>query len=173
MPNAPPASRRASSRRAGAGDGLFRAGNDANARFFRQSARGSLVAKQLQQRRGRAYEGDAGPFTRARKGGIFRQKTVAWVNGVYVLFLGQGNDTIHIEVSLDGAHALAHQVGFVGFEAVQAEAIFFGINGYGPQAKLGGGAHDTDSDFATIEGEKLLHAGDFRISWNSVEQRLA
>ena len=67
-------------------------------------------------------------------------------------FFGEGDDAFDIEVGLDGAEAFADEVGFVGFKAVQTEAIFFGIDGDRAEAEFGGGAHNADGDFTTVQG---------------------
>ena len=45
---------------------------------------------------------------------------------------------------------VAGLVGFVGFEAVEAEAVFFGIDGYGAETEFSGGPHDADCNFAAV-----------------------
>ena len=93
----------------------------------------------------------------ARQSGVFGQEAIAGMDRVDAFFLRQRDDAVDVQVGLDRALALADQVGFVRLEAVQAEAVFLGIDGDGAQAELGGGAHDADGDFAAVEGEQLLH----------------
>ena len=78
--------------------------------------------------------------------------------------LRQGDDALDIEIGLDRAFALADQVGFVGLEAVQGEAVFLGIDGDGAQAEFVGRAQNADGDFAAIQSEKFLHLEVRRVS---------
>ena len=73
-------------------------------------------------------------------------------------FLGQGDDAVDVQIGFHRPLALADLVGFVGFEAVQAQPVFFGIDGDGAQAELGRRAHDADGDFTAIEGEQFFHS---------------
>ena len=119
--------------------------------------RGGLVAQQLEQVRARADESDAGLLAGPRQRRVFRQKSIARMDGVDALFLRQRDDAVDIQIGLDRAFALADQVGFVGFEAVQAEAVFLRINGHGADAQFIGRAQDADRDFAAVQGEKFTH----------------
>lgn len=64
---------------------------------------------------------------------------------------GKCDDAGGVEVGFDGAFVFANLVGFVGLEAVEAEAVFFGVDGDGAEAEFIGGAEDADGDFATVE----------------------
>ena len=81
------------------------------------------------------------------------------MNRVHALLFGQRHDAFDIEIGLHRSFALADQVGFVGFEAVQREAVFLGIDGDGAQAQFIGGAENADGDFAAIECEEFFHGG--------------
>ncbi len=83
------------------------------------------------------------------------------------LLFGQHQDTVHIQVGLNGPFSVADLVGFIRLETVQTEAIFLGIDSHRSQSQLGGGSHNSDGDFAAIQGEELFHVGNFRVSWNS------
>jgi hypothetical protein len=48
--------------------------------------------------------------------------------------------------------AFTDEVGFIGLKTVDAEAVFVGIDRDGAVTELGGGAKDTDSNFAAIGG---------------------
>ena len=61
-----------------------------------------------------------------------------------------------VEVSADGAFALADQIGFVRLEAVDAEAVLLRVDGHGAQAQFSGGAKDADGDFAAIGDEQFF-----------------
>src|SRR5271157_1595276 len=72
------------------------------------------------------------------------------MDGVHVMLFGHRDDSGNIEIRLDGPFSGAYLVGFIGFEAVQGQAIFLRVNGHGAQAKLVGGTEDTDGNFAAI-----------------------
>jgi hypothetical protein len=67
------------------------------------------------------------------------------------LFAGRKiNNAVYIQVSLDRPLALADQVSFVRFEAVQAKAVFLRVNGDGSESQLGGRTENSRRDLATI-----------------------
>ena len=78
------------------------------------------------------------------------------MNRVNVVLFRDRDDAGDVEIRLDGPFATADLVGFVGFEAVQREAIFLGVNRDGAQAEFGGGAEDTNRDLAAIGGEQFF-----------------
>jgi len=79
------------------------------------------------------------------------------MDGVDLLFPGQRDDAIDIQVRLYGPFAFSDQVRFIGFEAVEGQAIFLGVDGHGPQAQFVGGAQNADRDFAAIQGKQFFH----------------
>src|SRR5580692_11358292 len=81
------------------------------------------------------------------------------MNRIYALFLRQRDDSVYIQIGLNRPFSFPDLVCFVRLETVQAEAVFLGINRHRAQPELGGGAHDSDGDFTTIESQKLLHGG--------------
>jgi hypothetical protein len=80
------------------------------------------------------------------------------MNGVNAFFLGQGDDAVNVQIGFNRALAFADLVGLIGFETVQAQPIFFGLDGDGAQTELGRGAHDADRDLAAIQGKEFFHA---------------
>jgi len=50
------------------------------------------------------------------------------------------------------AHPFPDLIGFVGFEAVQAEAVLLRVDRHGAQPQLGRRAHNADGDLAAIQG---------------------
>ena len=141
----------------GIGDGFLAAGNARNARFLGESPRRGLIAKQVEQIRGRADENDTGSFAGAGQRGVLGKKSVPRVNRVHTLLFGQRDNTFDIQVSLYRTFALANKVSLVRFEAVQRKAVFFGINGDSTQPQLVGGAQNANSDFAAIQCKEFIH----------------
>ncbi len=141
----------------GAGDGFLGARHARNSGLLREAAGGGLVAQQVEQVGRGPDEGDAGALAGAGQGRVLGEEAVARVDGVDAFFLGERDDAFDIEVGFHRPFAFADQVGFVGFEAVQGEAVFLGIDGDGAQAEFIGGAEDADGDFAAIQCKKFFH----------------
>ncbi len=83
------------------------------------------------------------------------------MNEVNALLLGNGDDALDVEIGGDGAFAGADEIGLVGLEAMHPETVLLGEHGDGAEAEFGGGAKNTDGDFAAIGGEKFLRRADF------------
>src|ERR1700689_1294125 len=73
------------------------------------------------------------------------------------LLLGQRDDAVDIEVCFHWPLVLADLIGFVGFEPMQAEPVFFGEDGDGAQPELRGRAHDAYGDLTAVQGKKSFH----------------
>jgi len=139
----------------GRGDGLFRTGENGNAGGLCEAARRGFVAEEFEKFRSWADEGEAGFGARAGEGRVFREEAVAGMDGVDFVGFGDGDDPRDVEVGCDGTFAGADLVGFVGFEAVECEAVFVGVDGDGAEAQFVGGAEDANGDFAAVGGEKF------------------
>ena len=133
------------------------AGNDGNASGLRQFASGGFIAEGVEQIGIGADEGDTGAQAGARKGGIFGEEAVAGVNSIDVFFDGEIDDRVDVKVRLHRAFACADEIRFVGFEAVQAEAVFLRIDGDGSEAEFGGGSKDAGGDLTPVQCEKFFH----------------
>src|SRR2546426_9020893 len=90
--------------------GLLCAWNHADTRLLGQVSSCQLIAQQLQQFRWRAHKGDPRASTGSSKGRALSQKPVSRMNGVDLLFLGQGYNPLDIEIGLDGPFPFSHQV---------------------------------------------------------------
>jgi hypothetical protein len=75
------------------------------------------------------------------------------MDGVDALFPGQGHNAFCVEIGLHRALAFAHEVRFVGLEAVQREAVFLRVDSDRAQPQFIGCAQNADGDFAAIECE--------------------
>jgi len=129
---------------------------------------GDFVAHELEQFGSGADEGDTGFLACPGEGGVFGEEPIAGVDEIDVVLFGEGDDTWDIEVSGDGAFALADEVGFIGLEAVQAETVFLGVDGDGSKAEFGGGAEDPDRDLAAVGYEEFTPGflgGDVGLGW--------
>ena len=139
-------------RHVGIGDRLLGAGQGGDFELVRERAGGGLVAHVFQELRRRADENDA--LTRAGTGevGVFREETVARVDHRHALGLRELHDALVIEIRADGPFGRIELVGFVGLEAMDGKAVFLGEDGNGAEAELGGGAENSDRDFAAVRG---------------------
>ncbi len=124
---------------------------------MRNFASGGFVAQRFEQVRAGPDEGNAETLTSARQGRIFGEETVAGMNGVDFFLGRERDDCVDIQVRLHGTFALADEIRFVGFETVQAEAIFLRIHRDCPEAEFVCGAENADGDFTAVECEKFLH----------------
>ncbi len=133
------------------------AGDDGNAGGLGQFAGGGFITQRVEQLGIRADEGDAGAQAGSWESGILGEKAVAWMNGVNIFFDSEINDGIDVEVGFDGAFPLTDEIGFVGFEAVEAEAVFLRIDGDCGEAQFSGGSKDAGGDLAAVQCEQFFH----------------
>ncbi len=71
---------------------------------------------------------------------------------IHSLFLGNRNNPLNIEIGGYGSLPLPYEVSFVGFEAMNAKTILFGVDGNCTEVQFGCAAKNTHSYFATISG---------------------
>ncbi len=79
------------------------------------------------------------------------------MNGVDAFFFRECDDAVDIQIRLNGPFALADLISFVGFETMQTETVFGGINRDRFQSKLSRSTHDANSNFTTIQRKKFFH----------------
>ena len=137
-------------------DGIFRARQDGHVDFLRERAGGDLVAHEAEQFRAGADEGDAGVRAGLGEIRVFRKKAVPGMDEVHALFLRERDDAGDVEVRADGAFALADEVGFIGLETVDAEAVFLGVDGDGAEAEFRRSPEYANGDFTAIGDEEFL-----------------
>jgi len=77
------------------------------------------------------------------------------MNGVDAPLFREGHDSVDIQVRFDRPFARADLVGFVGLEAMQAEAIFLGVNANGAQAEFICRAKYANGDFAAVGSQQF------------------
>jgi hypothetical protein len=77
------------------------------------------------------------------------------MDGLGPRLFGHRHNAVDIQISGYGAFSLAHHVGFIGFESVNAEAIFLCVDRHGSEAKVGGRPEYPDGDFGPISGQNL------------------
>ncbi|MBD5803263.1 hypothetical protein AZOA_26990 [Azoarcus sp. Aa7] len=116
-------------------------------------ARGDLVAQIAHHLRLRADEGDAGGGAGFGELGVLGEEAVAGVDRIDPGILRHTDDVGDVEVGRDRLLAVAHEVGFVGLEAVQREAVLVGVDRHRADAQFARRAEDADGDFATVGDE--------------------
>ena len=147
------------------GDGVeiiaqhVRGGNDRHAGLDRDLAGGGLVAKRAHRGGLGADEGDAGFVAGIDEIGVFREQPVARMDRVGAGHLGDADDLFDAQIGGDGAQPFADAVGLVRLEAMQAQLVFFGVDGDGFLPHLVGRPHDPDGDFATVGNQDFLEVG--------------
>ena len=126
--------------------------------FLRQITRRRLVAKHVQGFRARPHEGDTRLAAGIGEIGILTQETIAGMNGVAVLFLGDGQDSRAIQIS---RHATARQGhGFVRLAQMQGCRFIPGIHRHRGDTQVSGGAQNANGDFAAIGDQQFLNTHD-------------
>ena len=136
---------------------LFGTRHDRQSSLLRQSPRSRLVTKQVEQVRAGTDKNNSRFSASSRQRGILRKKSVARVDGVDAALFRERNDSLDIQISLDRALALADQIRFVRLEAVQAEAIFVGVNSGCPDIQFVRRAENADRNFSAIQGQKFFY----------------
>src|SRR6185437_15183302 len=105
----------------------------------------------------RADKSDASVLTGSRQRGILGEKPVARMNRIDALLLRERDDALDVKIRLDRAFPFADQIGFIGLETMQTEAVFLGINGNSAEAELVGRPKDSNGDLTAIERKKFFH----------------
>ena len=117
--------------------------------------------------------------------GVLCEKTIAGVNGIAALRLGNRDQLVHIQVSRYATALERH--GAVGLPHVQGGNIVFGVDGDRADAQLTGCAGDANGDFAPVgdqqggegrsrnghDGSRFLFCSHLRRSVREVNQALA
>ena len=125
------------------------AGDHRHFRLFHQGLGGVLQAHGADRRWRRADEYDAGLFAGLGKGGVFRQETVARMDGASARTPGGVEDRVHAQIAFGGRRR-ADAVCLVGFGDMEGVGVGIGIDRDGLQPHAARGADDADGDFAAI-----------------------
>ena len=131
---------------------LARARQDGDAAALGQGPSLGFIAEQLEDIRAGSDKGDTRLGAPAGKVGIFTQKSVARMNGLTAGLFGQLHNPTGIEIG--GRTAPAQRKGFIGLAGMQRLGVVVGKHGHGPQPQFGGGARNTNGDFASIGDQK-------------------
>ncbi len=115
-----------------------------------------LITEQFEQLRRGTNKSNAGVLASAGQCGILGEKTISGMDGVDALLAGQSNNARDVQISFDRTFTGADQVGFVGFEAMQAEAVLQGINANGAEVEFIGGAENANRDFTAVGSQQPL-----------------
>ncbi len=134
-------------------------GDDRNAGGDGDATGGGFVAQLAHGFGFGTDKGDAVLFAGIHKIGVFGQEAITGVDGIGARHFGNADDLVDTEIGGYGTEALANAVGFVCFEAVEAEFVLFGKDSNGLFAHLVGCTHDADGDLATVCDENLLKIG--------------
>ena len=108
---------------------FFRAGYHGNACALCKLSSFGFITKSAKEFRSGTDKRNTGLLAGDREVWIFTEEAIPGMNVIDFFFFGQGNDAFDVQVGLDGSQVLAGLVGFVRFESVEAEAVFFRIDG--------------------------------------------
>ena len=138
-------------------DRPFRAGNSRNIRFFRLDTGIHLIAEHNQMLYSRTDKDDSFLFTSFCQFCIFREKSVARMDGIDMMLLTNADDILNIEIGINGFVIFTHQISFIGTVAVKRQHIFLRINCYRSDSQLITCPKHTNGDFATIRYQNLIN----------------
>ncbi len=127
--------------------------DDGHARLDCDAPGAGLVTKRAHGGGFRANESDAVCFASVHEIGVFRQQAIAGVDRICPAFLGDADDFINRQICGDRSHAFADLIGLVRLEPVQAQLVFFGIDGDSLLAHFIGSAHHADGNFPTVRDQ--------------------
>ena len=136
------------------GDAAFGSGDDRDADSFGELAGFDLAAHEVDGVRGGTDEGNAGGLAELGKFGVFREKSVSWMDGIGADALREIHDLLPVQEAFDGSRA--DEVGLVGFFDVDAGRIGFGIDGGCGDIQFAAAADDAHGDFAAIGDQNFL-----------------
>ena len=123
---------------------------------FGEMTGGDLVAETAHGIGAGADEADAGLGAGVGEVRVLGEQAVTGVNRIHMRLFGHADDVVDVEVGRDRALAFAHQVGLVGLEAVQREAVFLGVDRHGADIHLAGGAEHANGDLGSVGDEDAL-----------------
>ena len=141
------------------GQGAVGAGHARHLGFEHRLFGGDLVAHQADIVGTRADEGEAGRLHALGEICIFRQETIAGMDGGGIGDFGGGDDRRHVQIALcRGRRADADR--FVGQLHILGVAVGFGIHSDRLDAHFAAGALDTQGDFTAVCNQNLFkHLG--------------
>ena len=135
---------------------FLRSRQNRNSRRSGQPARRRLVAKQLQQLRGWPDENNACFLASPRKRRVLREKSISRVNRIHIFLERQLDDSCNVQIRLDRPLSRSHLVGFIGFEAMQAQPVFIRIDSDRANPQLVGRAQNADGNLAAVCSHHFL-----------------
>ena len=138
-----------------AGQDAFRPGQNGNSGALHGRAGLFFFAHQAGDFRRRADELDVAGLGNFGEVGVFRQQTVAGMDGVHVGDFRRADDRRDIEIALRQLRRTDAD-GFIGKAHVQRVAISFAVNGDGADAQLFAGTNDPQGNFSAIGDQDFL-----------------
>lgn len=128
--------------------------NSRYARFDHRVLGRNLVAHQANGVGFRADEGEAGILDLFGKIGVFREETVAWVNGGGAGHFSRSDDGRDVQVGLSGGRR-ADADGFVCQTQVHQLFVGLGVNGDGLDAHLFAGTQNPQGDLTAVRDQNF------------------
>ena len=117
---------------------------------------GQLVAHHVQDAGAGADELDARLLAGPGEIAVLGQESVAGMDSVGAVLLGQLDDARDIQIGPQRALVLADQVGLVGGRAEQAIGILIGVDGDGLQAQVMAGPENAHGNLAPVGDQHLF-----------------
>jgi len=138
--------------------GIVRARNGWHIRAARELASGGFRAESFHGFGARTNKGDSRLRASTRKRRIFREKTVARMNGIAAGSARRVNYFLNAEITFARSGG-ANGIRFVGKANVQRFAVNFAENRNAANAQLAAGTQDAHGDFAAIGNQNFPEHG--------------
>ena len=113
---------------------------------------------------GRSDKYDAGFCAGLNKVRILREKTIARMDSINICLLGNFNNALDIQISINRTFIFFQLIGFVCFGTEEGIAVFLGINTDGCNTQLIQSTINTDGDFASVSDENTFEWFDLYFS---------
>ena len=138
-----------------AGDRLGTASQDRHAGALGQIAGGGLVAERPQQFDPGADESDASLGAGRSECRVFGEESIAGVDGIDAVGLGEGNNRPDVEIRADRFAGAAHQIRLVSLESMEGEPVLMGVDRDRADPQFMRRAEDADGDLAAVGDHQL------------------
>ena len=136
----------------------FRTWRSLDARPFGQGAAQGLVFQGIHRTGTRPNELDIAAFAHVGKVGVFRQKTVAGMDGVHIGNFRGADDAVDAQIAF-AAGCLADANGFISHLHMHGIGIDFRIDRHRADIHFLAGTNDADGDFAAIGHQNFFKHG--------------
>ena len=105
---------------------------------------------------GRSDKYDAGFCAGLNKVRILREKTIAWMDSINICLLGNFNNALDVQISINRTFIFFQLIGFVCFGTEKSVSVFLRINADCHNSELIERAEYSNGDFPTVRHQNFL-----------------